>query len=74
MGKDATGGGIELTKLSIEVNDKTEEVKVIMPPDIKEALPMLMSLTNTMARYFDITNNEILGVMAEYLLEEEEDV
>ena len=63
-----------MTELSIKVNDKTEEVEVILPLDIKEALPMLMSLTNTMARYFDMTNNEILGVMAEYLLEEEEDV
>jgi len=62
-----------LTRLSIEVNDKIEDVKVEMPADIKETLPMLMTLTNTMARYFDMTNNEILGVMAEYLLEEEED-
>lgn len=63
-----------MAELSITVNDKTEDVKVIMPPDIKEALPMLITLTNTMAGYFDMTNNEILGVMAEYLLEEEGDV
>ena len=61
-----------MAELSITVNDKTEDVKVIMPPDIKEALPMLITLTNTMAGYFDMTNNEILGVMAEYLLKEEE--
>ena len=49
-----------------------KDVKVEIPTDIKEALPMLITLTNTMARYFGIPNAEILGVMAEYLLEEEE--
>ena len=63
-----------MNKLSIEVNDEIKDVKVEIPADIKEALPMLMALTNTMAKYFGIPNAEILGVMAEYLLEEEEDV
>lgn len=63
-----------MAELSITVNDKIEDVKIVLPLDIKEALPMLITLTDTMARYFDMTNNEILGVMAEYLLEEEEDV
>lgn len=63
-----------MNKLSIEVNDEIKDVKVEIPTDIKEALPMLITLTDTMGRYFDISNAEILGVMAEYLLEEEEDV
>lgn len=60
-------------ELSIKVNDKIEDVVIVMPPDIKETLPMLITLTNTVAQYYDMTNEEILGVLAEYLLEEEED-
>lgn len=59
-------------ELSIKVNDKIEDVVIVMPPDIKETLPMLITLTNTVAQYYDMTNEEILGVIAEYLLEEEE--
>ena len=57
--------------LSITVNHRLEKVDVTMSSDKSSNLAMLATLMDTICEHYDMTENELLEIMEDLLLEEE---
>ena len=57
--------------LSITINHRLEKVDIVMSSDKSSNLAMLATLMNTICEHYDMTEDELLEIMEDLLLEEE---